>query len=147
MIPGVAWLGVHCAEALNSFRVRNMNQAELKSPLISHLSWGHIEVEGHPPFKDTKVFPGGVGLARDGNTPRARHSACRCSGINRARRQGRSACLKGSGRDLTFAPKPWRFWPRTALRSKSYRPRLLWSASTSFVKACRSAGYSIPPVD
>jgi hypothetical protein len=25
-----------------------------------HLSWGHIEVEGHPPFKDTKVFPGGA---------------------------------------------------------------------------------------
>jgi hypothetical protein len=54
------WLGVHCGEALNSFGVRNMNQAELKSPLISHLSWGHIEVEGHPPFKDTKVFPGGA---------------------------------------------------------------------------------------
>lgn len=37
-----------------------MNQAELKSPRISHLSWGHVEVEGHPPFKDTKVFPGGA---------------------------------------------------------------------------------------
>ena len=37
-----------------------MNQAELKSPHISHLSWGHVEVEGHPPFKDTKVFPGGA---------------------------------------------------------------------------------------
>ena len=37
-----------------------MNQAELKSPRILHLSWGHIEVEGHPPFKDTKVFPGGA---------------------------------------------------------------------------------------
>jgi hypothetical protein len=37
-----------------------MNQAELKSPRISHLSWGHVEVEGHPPFKDIKVFPGGA---------------------------------------------------------------------------------------
>jgi hypothetical protein len=37
-----------------------MNTAELKSPRISHLSWGHIEVEGHPPFKDAKVFPGGA---------------------------------------------------------------------------------------
>jgi hypothetical protein len=37
-----------------------MNQAELKSPRISHLSWGHVEVEGYPPFKDTKVFPGGA---------------------------------------------------------------------------------------
>jgi hypothetical protein len=37
-----------------------MNQAELKSPRILQLSWGHMEVEGHPPFKDTKVFPGGA---------------------------------------------------------------------------------------
>jgi hypothetical protein len=27
---------------------------------LAHLSWGHVEVEGHPPFKDTKVFPGGA---------------------------------------------------------------------------------------
>jgi hypothetical protein len=37
-----------------------MNKAELKSPRILHLSWGHIEVESHPPFKDAKVFPGGA---------------------------------------------------------------------------------------
>ena len=30
---------------------------------------------------------------------------------------------------------------------KSYRPRLLWSALTSFVKACRSAAYFIRPAD
>jgi hypothetical protein len=36
-----------------------MRQAEPISPRISHLSWGHIEVEGHPPFKDAKIFPGG----------------------------------------------------------------------------------------
>jgi hypothetical protein len=33
---------------------------EANSPRISHLSWGHIEVEGHPPFKDAKIFPGGA---------------------------------------------------------------------------------------
>ena len=37
-----------------------MNQAELESRRILQLSWGHIEFEGHPPFKDTKVFPGGA---------------------------------------------------------------------------------------
>jgi hypothetical protein len=41
-----------------------MHHAELNSPRISHLSWGHIEVEGHPPFKDAKIFPGG---AREGD--------------------------------------------------------------------------------
>ena len=37
-----------------------MTQTTPNSPRISHLSWGHIEVEGHPPFKDAKVFPGGA---------------------------------------------------------------------------------------
>ena len=37
-----------------------MSHIEPNSPRISHLSWGHIEVEGHPPFKDAKVFPGGA---------------------------------------------------------------------------------------
>jgi hypothetical protein len=37
-----------------------MQQVEPNSPRISHLSWGHIEVEGHPPFKDAKIFPGGA---------------------------------------------------------------------------------------
>lgn len=30
-----------------------------KSPKIVNLSWGKIEVEGFPAFKDVKLFPGG----------------------------------------------------------------------------------------
>ena len=37
-----------------------MSHVESNSPRISHLFWGHTEVEGHPPFKDAKVFPGGA---------------------------------------------------------------------------------------
>jgi hypothetical protein len=37
-----------------------MNQPKLKSPRITGLSWGRVEVEGHPPFRDAKVFPGGA---------------------------------------------------------------------------------------
>jgi hypothetical protein len=37
-----------------------MRQVEPNSPRISHLSWGHIEVEGYPSFKDAKIFPGGA---------------------------------------------------------------------------------------
>ena len=37
-----------------------MTQTTPNSPRISRLSWGRIEVEGHPPFKDAKVFPGGA---------------------------------------------------------------------------------------
>ncbi len=31
-----------------------------RSPRVTHFSWGRIEVEGHPPFKDAKVYPGGA---------------------------------------------------------------------------------------
>src|SRR6185295_2640784 len=40
--------------------VEDMRQAKPDSPRISLLSWGRIEVEGHPPFKDAKIFPGGA---------------------------------------------------------------------------------------
>ncbi len=31
----------------------------MKSPRITNLSWGRIEVEDFPPLKDAKLFPGG----------------------------------------------------------------------------------------
>lgn len=31
-----------------------------QSPPITHLSWGKLEVEGYPAFKDAKLFPGGA---------------------------------------------------------------------------------------
>jgi hypothetical protein len=31
-----------------------------KSPEITHLSWGHLEVEGNRQFKDAKLYPGGA---------------------------------------------------------------------------------------
>ena len=40
--------------------VEDMRQTKLDSPRISLLSWGRIEVEGYPPFKDAKIFPGGA---------------------------------------------------------------------------------------
>ncbi|UCF67230.1 MAG: Mth938-like domain-containing protein [Acidobacteriota bacterium] len=30
------------------------------SPLIEHLSWGRVEIEGGRVFKDAKLFPGGA---------------------------------------------------------------------------------------
>lgn len=31
-----------------------------ETPKITHLSWGHMEVEGHGRFKDAKIYPGGA---------------------------------------------------------------------------------------
>ena len=34
---------------------------EARSPRVTHLSWGRLEVEGEDgPFKDAKLFPGGA---------------------------------------------------------------------------------------
>jgi hypothetical protein len=46
-----------------------------KSPRISHLKWGQIEVEGYPPFKDAKIFPGGAREWKWRETARAMHPA------------------------------------------------------------------------
>jgi hypothetical protein len=38
-----------------------MTEQETRSPKITHLSWGRLEVEGQDgPFKDAKLFPGGA---------------------------------------------------------------------------------------
>lgn len=37
-----------------------MTPSRPASPRIAHLSWGRLEVEGFPPFKDAKVYPGGA---------------------------------------------------------------------------------------
>jgi len=44
-----------------------------ESPRISHLSWGRLEVDGYPPFKDAKLFPGGA-RAWDWRETGTRHS-------------------------------------------------------------------------
>jgi hypothetical protein len=44
-----------------------------KSPRISHLSWGRLEVAGYPPFKDAKIYPGGA-RAWDWRETGTRHS-------------------------------------------------------------------------
>ena len=36
-----------------------MNNNELQSPYISHISWGHMEVDGVGEGKDFKLWPGG----------------------------------------------------------------------------------------
>jgi hypothetical protein len=38
-----------------------MMEREERSPKVTHLSWGRLEVEGADgPFKDAKLFPGGT---------------------------------------------------------------------------------------
>ncbi len=37
-----------------------MSPVAERSPRILRLAWGQIEVDGHKPFKDAKIFPGGA---------------------------------------------------------------------------------------
>jgi hypothetical protein len=40
---------------------RTKMKQETRSPLVTHLSWGRLEVEGWDgQFKDVKLFPGGA---------------------------------------------------------------------------------------
>jgi hypothetical protein len=55
-------------------------QQEKRSPRITHLSWGHLDVEGrNGSFKDAKLFPGGA-RGWDWNETGTRHEP----GIQRA---------------------------------------------------------------
>ena len=46
---------------------------ETRSPRVTHLSWGRLEVEGvNGPFKDAKLFPGGA-RAWDWNETGTKH--------------------------------------------------------------------------
>ena len=44
-----------------------------QSPLITHLSWGHMKVDGLPAGKDFKLYPGG-GRSWDWGETGTRHS-------------------------------------------------------------------------
>ncbi len=35
-------------------------EKNVRSPKVTHVSWGRIDVEGRKVFKDAKVFPGGA---------------------------------------------------------------------------------------
>jgi hypothetical protein len=35
-------------------------ERHVRSPRIVNLSWGRLEIEGYPTFKDAKLFPGGA---------------------------------------------------------------------------------------
>jgi hypothetical protein len=126
------------------FSVEDMRQAKPDSPRISHLSWGRIEVEGHLSFKDAKIFPG------DGNGTGVKRAHVMCpsfspssSRIDRARRKDRCTLKRGLGATASLSRNPRGLVQERTSKSKSCRPRLLWSALTSSVKTSRSAVYSI----
>lgn len=35
-------------------------EQETRSPRITHISWGHLEIDGRKSFKDAKLYPGGA---------------------------------------------------------------------------------------
>ena len=49
-----------------------MSRSQIRSPLITHISWGRMEVEGLGAGKDFKLYPGG-GRAWDWDETGTRH--------------------------------------------------------------------------
>jgi hypothetical protein len=47
------------SQAKRSEEEMKMNESQLRSPRITHISWGRMEVEGVGPGRDFKLYPGG----------------------------------------------------------------------------------------
>ena len=126
-----------------------MRQIEPISPRISRLSWGHIEVDGHPPFKDAKIFPGGA-REWDWRETGTRHvPGIQPADVQELIEHGARAVVlsRGIWERLQVCPETVEVLDKSGIQIESYRPRKRWSASTSSVKTCPSAGYSIRPAD
>ena len=137
------------AEALSSLRLEDMPQAELNSPRISSLSWGHIEVEGYPPFKDVKIFPGGA-REWDWRETGTRHvPGIQPADVQELIEHGARAVVlsKGIWKRLQVCPETLELLAKNGIQLRSCRLRTRWSASTSSAIASRSVGYSIRPAN
>jgi hypothetical protein len=125
-----------------------MNQAELKSPRISHLSWGHVEVEGYPPFKDTKVFPGGAREWDWRETGTHHVPGIQPVDVQELIEHGAKAVVlsKGIWQRLKVCPETLEVLAKNGIEAEVLQTEAAVER-LSFVKAGRSAGYSIPPAD
>lgn len=76
------------------------------SPLITHVSWGRIEVEGLGTGKDFKLFPGG-GREWDWNEHGTRHTpGIRPEEISELLEHGASVVVLSQGMDLRLRTMP-----------------------------------------
>jgi len=90
------WLFAAPSGASDGCLVKDQN----RSPQITHVSWGRLEVEGKAePYKDEALSRRlkGVELARDRHRARAGHSADRRAGVAGPRRQGCGAFARDGG--------------------------------------------------
>ncbi len=106
-----------------------MNTAELKSPRILHLSWGHIEVEGHPPSKDAKVCGAREWDWRDTGT---RHvPGIQPADVRELIEHGAKAVVlsKGIWERLRVCPETLEVLAENGIEVEVLRPRWPWSVS------------------
>jgi hypothetical protein len=126
-----------------------MNQAELKSPRISHLSWGQIKVEGHPPFKDTKVFPGGAREWDWGETGTHHVPGIQPADVQELIEHGARVVVlsKGIWERLNVCPETLGVLAKNGIEVEVLQTEAAVERFNELREACRSAGYSIPPAD
>lgn len=75
-----------------------MKEQKARSPKITHLSWGRLEVEGREDsFKDAKLFPGGM-REWDWNETGARHEpGIQPPDVEELLERGATVVILGSG--------------------------------------------------
>jgi hypothetical protein len=70
---------------------------ERPSPRITRLSWGRLDVEGHEPFKDAKLFPGGAREWDWGETGTGHIPGIQFTDIEELLEQGATVLVLGKG--------------------------------------------------
>jgi hypothetical protein len=82
------------------------NDEVSRSPRISHISWGRMEVDGVGPGKDFKLYPGG-GRAWDWNETGTRHvPGIQPSDIQELLDRGSTVIVLSRGMDLVLQTCP-----------------------------------------
>lgn len=78
----------------------------VRSPLVTHLSWGRMEVEGLPPGKDFALYPGG-GRAWDWSEHGTRHEpGIQPADVRELLARGCTAVVLGRGMELRLHTMP-----------------------------------------
>ena len=126
-----------------------MMQTTARSPYISRVSWGRLEVEGHPPFKDAKVYPGGARKWDWQETDTHHVPGIQPADVEELIERGaRLWCFpRATGSGCRSVQRRSICWPSRVSPWRSCRPKPQCSGSMSYVSACQLAACSTRRVE
>ena len=122
---------------------------EKQSPRITHISWGHMEVEGLGSGKDFKLYPGG-GREWDWRETSTEHvPGIQPSDVQELLEKGSKVVVLSRGMQLMLrtCPETCSCSRTKALAYTWKKPGRLRHCITSWLRASRLAASSTPPAE